>query len=71
MYAYLNLVDHTLHLEQQMSLEEQALDQPEADMGKLTAEDPDTEFEMDDDLDEGAFDTIKLDLDVQENHISV
>lgn len=71
MYAYLNLVDHTLHLEQQMSLEEQALDQPEADMGKLTAEDPDTEFEMDDDLDEGAFDTIKLDLDVQENQISV
>lgn len=71
MYAYLNLVDHTLHLEQQLSLEEQPLEQPEAEMELFNAEDPDTEFEIDDDLDESTFDTIKLDLDAQENRISV
>lgn len=67
MYAYLNLVDHTLHLEQQLTLEEHPLEQPEAEIDAFNAEDPDTEFEIDDDLDEGTFDTIKLDLDAQDN----
>ncbi|SGZ51485.1 CIC11C00000001915 [Sungouiella intermedia] len=65
MYAYLNLVDHTLHLEQQMELEEN-LEQPDNDMDMFTPDEADTEFETDDDLDEGAFDSIKLDLDVQD-----
>lgn len=64
MYAYLNLVDHTLHLEQQMELEEN-LEQPDNDMDMFTPDDVDTEFGTDDDLDEGTFDSIKLDLDVQ------
>lgn len=64
MYAYLNLVDHTLHLEQQMSTDEPGFDQPEADMEMFNSEDADTEFEADEDeLDDGAFDTIHLDLD--------
>lgn len=67
MYAYLNLVDHTLHLEQQMELEEN-LEQPVNGMDMFTPDEVDTEFETDDDLDEGAFDSIKLDLDVQETH---
>lgn len=65
MYAYLNLVDHTLHLEQQMELEEN-LEQPDNDMDMFTTDEADTEFGTDDDLDEGTFDSIKLDLDVQD-----
>lgn len=65
MYAYLNLVDHTLHLEQQMSLEDQ-LDQPAQDMDILGDRDSDTEFEAEDDYEEEEFDSIKLDLDVKD-----
>lgn len=70
MYAYLNLVDHTLHLEQQMSADE-PLDEPEADMVLFNNEDADTEFEADgDDFDDNGFDSIRLDLD-SERHIAV
>lgn len=66
MYAYLNLVDHTLHLEQQMDQGDESLDQPEPDMDMFAADEADTEFEGDDDLDDGAFDSIRIDLDVQD-----
>lgn len=66
MYAYLNLVDHTLHLEHQMELEEN-LEQPEGDMDLFTADEADTEFETDDELGDNAFDSIKLDFDVQDS----
>lgn len=65
MYAYLNLVDHTLHLEQQMELED-ALELPEPDIDMFATDEADTEFESDDDLDDSAFDSIKIDLDVQD-----
>lgn len=68
MYAYLNLVDHTLHLEQQMTEEE--FPQPDTDMDLLGTHDIDTEFEADS-LDEEDFDSVKLDLDVRETQISV
>lgn len=69
MYAYLNLVDHTLHLEQQMELEE-SLEQPEADMDMFAADEEDTEFETDDELNDSEFDSIKLDFDVQDTQIT-
>lgn len=51
MYAYLNLVDHTLHLEQ-MTLEEYAMEQPETDGNLLGDQDQDTDFEADTDLEQ-------------------
>lgn len=66
MYAYLNLVDHTLHLEQQMTLDEGGeFGNPDADMDMFMEKEADTEFESDDDHD--LFDAIKLDLDVDES----
>lgn len=67
MYAYLNLVDHTLHLEQQMTLEEYEVEQPEADLDFMGDQDVDTEFEADDGFEESDFDSIKIDLDVKGN----
>lgn len=71
MYAYLNLVDHTLHLEQQMSLEEYEMEEPEPDSNLLGDQDVDTDFEVEDDYEESDFDSIKLDLDVKDTQISV
>lgn len=63
MYAYLNLVDHTLHLEQRMSEEDNAMEEPDVDLDLLNDDDKDTDFEGDDDaLDDNAFDTVRLDL---------
>lgn len=64
MYAYLNLVDHTLHLEQRMSEEESnAMEEPDADMDLFNDDDKDTDFEGEDEaLDDNAFDTVRLDL---------
>lgn len=67
MYAYLNLVDHTLHLEQQMSLDDPELGHPDQGLDMLGDHDMDTEFEADEDLEDEEFDSIKLDLDVNEN----
>ncbi|OBA19740.1 hypothetical protein METBIDRAFT_12788 [Metschnikowia bicuspidata var. bicuspidata NRRL YB-4993] len=71
MYAYLNLVDHTLHLEQQMTLEDCDMEQPEGDLDFLGDQDIDTEFEADDGFEESDFDSIKIDLDVKDTQISV
>lgn len=66
MYAYLNLVDHTLHLEQQMTLDDGGeFGNPDGDMDMFMEKEADTEFETDDDND--LFDAIKLDLDVDES----
>lgn len=47
MYAYLNLVDHTLHLEQQMTADDPGeMGEPETDIGLFDDADADTEFEM-------------------------
>lgn len=64
MYAYLNLVDHTLHLEQRMSEEESnTMEEPDVDLDLLNDDDKDTDFEGDDEaLDDNAFDTVRLDL---------
>lgn len=64
MYAYLNLVDHTLHLEQRMSEEgSTVMEEPDADMDLFNDEDKDTDFESEDDsLDDNAFDNVRLDL---------
>lgn len=64
MYAYLNLVDHTLHLEQQMG-EEEELVHPDKDMDLLGTQDIDTEFEAES-LEEEEFDSVKLDLDMRD-----
>ncbi|KAM9927010.1 hypothetical protein OXX59_002825 [Metschnikowia pulcherrima] len=71
MYAYLNLVDHTLHLEQQMTSDEFETAQPDGDLDFLGDQDIDTEFEADDGFEESDFDSIKIDLDVKDNQISV
>lgn len=63
MYAYLNLVDHTLHLEQ-MTTEDEYV-QPDNEMDLLGTHDIDTEFEAES-LDEEDFDSIKLDLEVRD-----
>lgn len=73
MYAYLNLVDHTLHLEQRMSAEESdMMEEPEADMGLFNDDDKDTDFESEDDaLEDNAFD-VRLDLGGEQyNEITV
>lgn len=65
MYAYLNLVDHTLHLEQ-MTLEDgREYTQPDTEMDLLGQQDIDTEFEAES-LDEEDFDLIKIDLEIRD-----
>lgn len=64
MYAYLNLVDHTLHLEQ-MTTEDDEYVQPDNEIDLLGTHDVDTEFEAES-LDEEDFDSIKLDLEVRD-----
>lgn len=61
MYAYLNLVDHTLHLEL-MTLEFQ---RPDTEMDILGTQDADTELDTDT-LDEEDIDSIKIDLEVRD-----
>lgn len=65
MYAYLNLVDHTLHLEQ-MTLEDAGeFTQPDNEMDLLGQQDIDTDFEAES-LDEEDFDLIKIDLEIRD-----
>ncbi|GEQ71806.1 hypothetical protein JCM33374_g5492 [Metschnikowia sp. JCM 33374] len=71
MYAYLNLVDHTLHLEQQMTSDDFETEQPDGDLDFLGEHDVDTEFEADDGFEESDFESIKIDLDMKDNQISV
>ncbi|KAK7683903.1 hypothetical protein QCA50_012874 [Cerrena zonata] len=69
MYAYLNLVDHTLHLEQQMNTEQSSEQEDDSKYGddSMIEEEVEEEYEENKDLiDDTAGEPITIDLDITE-----